>query len=368
MRQMEFEQFYADTYLNKGRRFIEEAAFELTYRCNLDCVHCYCNSSSLRKKEQELSLIELRGLMDEAAEEGCLWVAFTGGEPLVREDFFDLYLYAKKKGFLVSVLSNATLIDEQAAEFFARWPPKQIEVSLYGVTEEVHERVTGVPGSFRKTTRAIGLLRERQIPLEIKTMALTVNKDEIPSLESYALSIGARFRYDSLIHARLDGDKAPHRYRLAAEDIVELDERMGFICKEWKTQCERYAGVALDREKLYTCGAGRAMFQLDPYGKLNICSFPLRKEYNVRQGSLREGWEQFIPAVISQRRRKSDNRCSACKIRPLCHQCANWAFLENGDEETVVDYICELFKERARRLGIGPLAKKEGMYAGKESV
>ncbi|MCI0474718.1 MAG: radical SAM protein, partial [Anaerolineales bacterium] len=130
---------------------------EFTERCNCNCRHCYINlpANDRTAKSQELTFAEIRNIFDQAVELGSLWCLMTGGEPLVREDFAEIYLYAKKKGLLASIFTNATLIDDKFIELIKRYPPRDLEVSVYGVTRETYERVTRVPGSFEAFSRGV---------------------------------------------------------------------------------------------------------------------------------------------------------------------------------------------------------------------
>jgi radical SAM protein with 4Fe4S-binding SPASM domain len=349
--EIEFFEF-SKHFSASDQRIPQEGTFELTYRCNLNCAHCYCNGPELKKKQEELTFKEICRIMDDAAQEGCLWLAFTGGEPLVRDDFFDLYLYAKKKGFLIALLTNASLINEKAADFFKEWPPKQVEISLYGTTEEIYEKVTRVKGSFKQCIRAINLLVERKIPLEIKTVALTTNKHEIKKISEFARKIGVRFRYDPLIHCKFNGDTSPHALRLNAAECLDLEQELEGFQSYWQRLCSSYAGVEIDIDSLYTCGAGKNMFMVNPYGNLQTCVYAGKYNYDIRKGSFKDGWYNFIPQIINRKRIKRDYECKHCRIRYLCNQCPHWAYLENKDEEKVVDYICELSLARLERFGI----------------
>jgi radical SAM protein with 4Fe4S-binding SPASM domain len=356
---------FSKNFYKDNDRLPEEVIFELTYRCNLDCVHCYCNDASLKRKEEELEFKEICQIMDEIASEGCLWIAFTGGEPFVREDFFDLYLYAKKKGFIITILSNGTLIDEKVVSFLAEWPPRKVEVSLYGITKETHEKVTRIKGSFKKTMHAITLLKRHKINLEIKAMALNLNKHEIKKISDFSKGLGVSFRHDPLVHCKFNQDRSPHNFRLTPPECVDIDLQLKDMQEFWKKECIRYSGVEMDCEKLYTCGAGHNAFSINPYGKLQICGLPGRYVYDLKNGSFKEGWYDFVPSVINRKRLNMDFKCRDCETWALCSQCPPWAYLENGDEEKVIDYVCEIYKERMRRLGKGIL-KKEVKYAAKK--
>ncbi len=208
------------------RRVPIEGTIETTYRCNLDCVHCYVNepAGSREETERELSLERLKGLVDEIVAEGTLFVLFTGGEVLVRPDFPELYLYARSQGLLVTIFTNGTMITDRIADLFAEHRPDKIEISLYGMTKETYDRVTRVPGSFEKCLAGIRRLVERGVPLTLKTMALTWNHHEIEAMEAYARSLGLVFRFDSSLNPRVDcGANRNSELQLDPERALELD-------------------------------------------------------------------------------------------------------------------------------------------------
>lgn len=123
---------------------------EVTARCNNNCRHCYINvpADSRVAKQKELSFEKIKDVIDEACSLGALWCLITGGEPLLRDDFEEIYIYLKKKGLLVSVFTNATLINTSHIALFKKWPPRNIDVTVYGVTEKTYEKVTQKPGAL----------------------------------------------------------------------------------------------------------------------------------------------------------------------------------------------------------------------------
>ena len=150
-------------------------SLEVTLRCNLRCQHCYIpGERRLSRKERELSLGEIQRILDEITDAGCLWLLLTGGEPLLRRDFLDIYTYAKRKGLLLTFFTNGTLVTRRIADHLAEWRPFNIEITLYGATQETYERVTGIPGSYTRCRRGIDLLLERNLPLGLKTMVMTL--------------------------------------------------------------------------------------------------------------------------------------------------------------------------------------------------
>jgi len=151
-------------------------AIEVTRRCPLRCVHCY-NNLPLGDQEaarNELTYEEHCRIVDEISDAGCLWLLYTGGEIFLRRDFLDIYTYAKKKGLIVSLFTNGVLLTPEVADRLVEWRPFSIEITLYGRTEETYERITGIPGSFERCMRGIRLLLARGLPLELKTMAMSL--------------------------------------------------------------------------------------------------------------------------------------------------------------------------------------------------
>ena len=154
---------------------------EATARCNLDCRHCYINGrpGTRRPRSSELGVDEIGRIGAEAAARGAVWCLITGGEPLLRKDFFDLYQALLSKGLLLSLFTNATLVTDEHVRFFRKFPPRDIEVTVYGVTRETYERVTRTPGSFAAFKRGLDRLLGSGVTVRLKAMALRSNKHEL---------------------------------------------------------------------------------------------------------------------------------------------------------------------------------------------
>lgn len=328
-------------------------SFELTFRCNMRCAHCYCNLPANDKdaSDKELSTIEVFNILDQIAEAGCLWLLITGGEPLLRPDFFEVYSYAKKKGFIITLFTNGTLITPETADYLVQWPPFKVEITLYGVTEETHEKVTRIPGSFRRCKRGIDLLLKQKIPLGLKTMAMTLNKDELWQIKEYAEGLGLKFRFDPILNPRLDGSKITCKLRLSPEEVVELDLADEKRVKEWREFCKKFIGPSKS-DNLYICGAGISTFHIDPYGKMSACDMTRFQNYDLRGGPFEEGWYQSIPEFLTLKP-EGDYPCGKCELISLCGQCPGWGWLENGNPEAPVEYLCQIAHLRAKSFGVG---------------
>lgn len=333
---------------------------ELTERCNLDCLTCYIrkplNDRTARKTELELR--QWIDLLDQIADEGCLSLLFTGGEPLARGDFIDIYTHAKKRGFIVTLFTNGTLLNPKLVGDLAEWPPRTIEITMYGRSQTVYERVTRVPGSYERFMRGIELLLERGIPFDLKTIVITANRHELGEMKSFAKDLGVRFRFDPLMNPKLDGCQSPLDYRLSPKEVLEIDRQDDDLWNEMKQFAEQSVGKPKDPESLYYCAAGVNSFHLSASGRLSACLLSREPWYDTRFGSFRDGWKDFLPSEFAKKREKS-TPCQTCELVCLCFQCPGWAGIERNHSEDPIDYLCSVTHLRADALGI-EYARKEG--------
>lgn len=336
-----------------GRRSPFSGSLELTFRCNNDCVHCYCNTPANDAAEiaKEMDSVIIKDLISQLADESCLWLLLTGGEPLLRPDFGEIYIHAKERGILITLFTNGTLIDERLADFLGEWRPFSCEITLYGATERTYEEITRVRGSYKRCLRGIELLLDRKVPLRLKTMALRRNVHEIPLMKSYAEGLGLEFRFDPMINARLDMDKTPLSERLDAEDVIRLDREDEKRSAAWKEFCGKNIGNPAS-DMLYPCSAGLDSFHVDPYGNLSPCIMARRDVYDLRAGTFRDGWSNFL-GTLKEKSLSPANRCRQCGLASICGQCPGWAQVELGDDESPVKYLCEIAHKRAEAFASG---------------
>jgi radical SAM protein with 4Fe4S-binding SPASM domain len=307
----------------------------------------------LAARHGELSVDEHRDLLDQMADAGCLWILYTGGEIFARRDFLDIYTYAKKKGFLITLFTNGTLITHRIADCLVEWRPFSIEITLYGRTKETYERLTGIPGSYDRCMRGIDLLLERGLPLKLKTVAVSINKHEVGDMKKFAQGLGVEFKFDSMINPRIDCSQSPLAVRLQPWEIVKMDLEDQERVAEWKKFAKRFNGPVPSElsHDLYQCGGGVGGFAVDPEGKMSICVLSHVETFDLRRGSFSDGWDHFLRQV----RRKKITRvtkCTACQIKPMCGMCPANGELENGDPESPVDFLCHVAHLRARALEI----------------
>jgi radical SAM protein with 4Fe4S-binding SPASM domain len=324
-------------------------SMEITSRCNLHCVHCYISNTG--ETEQDLSLTEIESIVDQLVEEGCLWLLITGGEPLLRPDVQEFYTYVKRCGIIPILFTNGTLITDNIADLLASMPPYSVEVSIYGSTEGTFEAVTGIPGSFKLCMDGIERLLKRGIKLHLKTLAMSLNVHEVPSMKSLAEDLGIPFRFDTLLNCTLDGDDGPAKYRLSPERTVSLDEQDTDRKGEWSNLVKNFPGEAQASNRIFQCGAGVCTFHIDSAGLLSVCMMYREKNFDLRTGTFRDGWRLYLPDVLT-REWSREVACSTCTLKSMCGQCPGWGYLEHGDAEEPVEYLCRVAHMRVEMLGL----------------
>jgi len=339
-----------------GRRAPLSVSIEVTRRCPLECLHCYNNlpMSDHEARRRELSKNEHFHLLDDLSEMGCLWLLYTGGEIFARKDFLEIYTYAKQKGFLITLFTNGTLINDNIADYLQQWPPFAIEITLYGRTRETYEALTGIEGSYQRCMRGVALLRERGLPLKLKTVPTIINKHEVAAMKEFAeQELHLEFKFDSLVNPRIDCSQSPLGVRLSPEEVVALDLHWPNIAAEHREAAKREFDASSPVEQsgtVYTCGGGINSFAVDPYGHMSICVLSHQDTYDIRSGSVQEGWEQFLLKVRGKKRERI-SKCVKCRIRSLCSMCPANGELENKDPESPVEFLCEVAHLRAMAFG-----------------
>jgi len=349
----------------KNQRNLISFGLEITARCNNNCRHCYINLPAIdqQAKLKELSLAQINNIVEQAVSKGALWCLLTGGEPLLREDFFDIYLYLKKQGLLISVFTNATLINDQHIALFKKYPARDIEVTVYGVTAKSYERVTQKPGSYAAFMRGLNLLLENNIKVRFKAMALQSSVDELPQIAAFCREKTKDFfRFDPFLHLRFDGNLKRNAEikseRLSADEIVAVEKADNQRCSALEKGCHKL--IMLEAEQinchhLFHCGAGNNSFTVSYDGYFRLCSSLWQADcvYDLKQGNLTEAWESFVPRVRDARsdRKEFLEKCRKCSIINLCLWCPAHAYLETGRLDEPVDYFCEVAHARVKAFG-----------------
>jgi radical SAM protein with 4Fe4S-binding SPASM domain len=360
------EQPIKRTFLQKNDKpLLRKLDLELTERCNNNCIHCCINlpKNDVKARKRELTAEEIKSILKEAAGLGCVQVRFTGGEPLLRRDFEELYVFARKLGLRVMLFTNATLITSRLATLFKRIPLlEKIEVTVYGMKKGSCEAVTRTAGSYKASRNGIRLLMEHKIPFVVKGALLPGNKDEIDEFESWAAGIpwmGGPPSFSMFFDLRCRrNDKRSEsikKLRLTPEETIQfLVRRKDSYLKEMKQFCANFMRPPGD--ELFSCGAGCAAGCVDAYGNFQLCMGLRHPDTvcNLHRGSLKEALENFFPKVRKIKATHAEylKRCARCFLKGLCDQCPAKSWLEHGTLDTPVEYFCDVAHVKARYLGL----------------
>jgi radical SAM protein with 4Fe4S-binding SPASM domain len=337
---------------------------EITARCNNDCRHCYINlpAADSEAQKRELSSTQIGDIAGQAVAMGGLWCLLTGGEPLLREDFFDIYLMLKKKGLLVSIFTNACLITPEHIALFKRTPPLDIEITVYGITPETYERVTRCSGSYASFRRGLDMLLKSGMKVRLKAMALRSNVSELPAIAAFCRQYTMDyFRFDPLLHLRYDGKSARNMEikaeRLTKEEIVEIEQADPERSTALKKNCDHFIFPERDHQDcghLFQCGAGKSGFTVSPEGYFRLCASLWHPECvaDLKATPLASAWNDLVPRV---RGMTSSNlhfliNCRSCKIVNLCLWCPAHAHLETGKLDGWSEFFCQAAQARAEAL------------------
>lgn len=328
MREIQYKAFSFRTHVkNSSKKMPNVCQFELTFGCGLHCRHCYTdcyNEPSYLK--QELKTAQIKYILDKVYEAGAIWLCFTGGDPLVRNDFLDIYAYAKNKGFIVTIFTNACLINKEIAAFLKKRPPFVIEMTLNAVTEGLYDKISQVKGSFKKAMEGIDLILKAKLPLKIKTQITKDNQSHVPSIRKFIEGLGISFRPDIDLYARLNGDLAPCWLRLEPGDMQGLADI-------------QYPAHSAG---LFRCAIrGRDGIHIDPYGNTFLCSLIRNPSFNLLKVDLKHAKNELL-SFLERLESGSNSKCAGCELRQNCRWCPGRAFVEAKDAQAPLEYYCKL--------------------------
>jgi len=321
---------------------------DLTHRCNLDCIHCYLGGTPRFAEGEEMPTQKLLSVIDEITAAGCLHLLITGGEPLLRDDFSEVYRRAKENGLLVTIFTNGTLITDSVLDLFDDLPPQAIEISLYGATPATYERITQRPGSYKKCLSGIQRLLDRSINLNLKTILMSLNTHEFCDIQKMAQDFGVDFHFDPALFPRFNGERTPLDLRVSADEAVEKEFSDITRANNWKKYFEKTKGSEWS-DNLYNCGAGVTCFHIDSCGFLKPCLMSDNFSFNLSEGSFLKGWQEVI-TKISDLKVDATYTCNRCEMRYLCGFCPAFSKWENGVEHIRSEYLCAIGNRRFQKV------------------
>lgn len=339
-------------------------AWEITRRCNLNCVHCRSSSELEAKGHPDFDFTEAKRILDDITSYAQPVVVLSGGEPLLRDDVFDIAAYGTEKGLRMCLATNGTLVTDEVCRRLKEVGIRMVSMSLDGADAKVHDNFRSQPGAFDGTINATRLFREHEIPFLFNSSFTKRNQADIPRVYRLAKELGATAWYMFMIvptgrgedilselispeeyeellewHYQMEKNEpellvrptcAPHYYRVVAQRSREEGEKF----KRRTLQFSTGGGKG--------CLAGQLISLIDVDGNVLPCSYFPMPAGNLRQQSFKDIWENS-PLFKELRDFKSyRGRCGSCEYVNVCGGCRARAYAISGDylaEEPFCSYV-----------------------------
>lgn len=342
----------------KKQRSPISGSIELLPLCNMNCDMCYVRLSTeeMKQKGRMRTADEWLALAQQMKAAGTLFLLLTGGEPLIYPDFKRLYLSLKDMGMILTVNTNATLIDEEWAAFFGEHKPRRINVTLYGANEETYANLCHYPGGFERTLRGVRLLRQNGVDVRLGFSVTKENAPHIERMHEIAAELDVPVNVDPyMLPATREREKPfDQQARLLPEEAgrIQVDavrrKTEGQDFREHARQVlAALAQIAQGprQDACMHCLAGRCSFTINWQGKMRPCVILGEPEADVFEQGFAAAWDDIRRSVSEIR---TSEACAACVLRPICQTCAASALYETGSFDGKPEYLCRMSMEMIR--------------------
>ena len=342
--------------------------FELSPVCNFTCKMCYVRKTKKEVEEHHRPMVTLEQWLEiarQAREQGMLFLLLTGGEPFVWPEFWELYEALIKMGFVISINTNGSLIDDVAIERLKRYPPKRLNITLYGASDETYEALCGVRGVFQKIDQTIRKLKEAGIIVKLNSSMTPSNVQDMEKIISYAKENELVLEMATYMFPpiRRDENMVGENHRFTPEEYGSShlrryrlqygEERYFEMLENIKKKAIPPPGLDEScRDPLdgkIRCRAGNAAFWVTWDGYLLPCGMMPKPQIDLYQKNFSVGWKELTE--VSEKLCLS-GVCEKCQNRELCHTCAAIATAETGDAGGIPTYLCktvEVFQKIAEK-------------------
>jgi AdoMet-dependent heme synthase len=299
---------------------------DLTYRCNERCVHCYLDHDD----HGEMTTAEIKHLLDEMAEAGVFILTLSGGEIFLRKDFFDLLEHARRLMFCVKLKTNAVLIREREAARLRDLHVESVQISIYSHRPEVHDAITLIPGSLKRSLNAVRFLKSQGLKVIIANILMTQNMQDYPGVRALAAELGVDCTLDPTITPMMDGNRSTLALGVDQGALRQVFRDTSLV-GDVDEFCAIPAPAGEDEMESTPCSAGHNACYVSPYGEVFPCvQFPLPTG-NVRQQRFVDIWrhsEQMND--VRSIRLKDLTTCPSCSHAGTCTRCPGLAYMEGN--------------------------------------
>ncbi|HUO35623.1 MAG TPA: radical SAM protein [Candidatus Acidoferrum sp.] len=333
--------------------------FDLTYRCNERCVHCYLD----HEDHGELTTCEVLEILNQLAEAGSFFLTFSGGEIFLRKDLMIILEHARRLGFDLSLKTNALLVDAERARQLRALGVRRIQVSIYSADPAVHDEITKVRGSLERSLAAIRFLKSEGLMVKIACPLMKQNLASYEQVFRLAKELDVPYVFDLTITPKLDGDTSPLAHRAAGSELLPIIQSRGCADDTRPASPPRIdedsiasvssSGIEGSAYDNRLCSAGHNSCYISPYGDVFPCVQLPVPSGNLRRQSFLEIWERSSGLKKIRSLRESQLRiCSTCEIRRFCERCPGLAMMEGNDLMGPYERACELAELKAQQAGL----------------
>ena len=338
--------------------------FDLTYRCNERCVHCYLDHDD----HGELTTAECLKVLDDLARSGALFLTFSGGEIFLRPDLYEILAAARRLHFDISLKSNALLVTPERAARLREFGVRRVQISVYSDVPAVHDAITKVPGSLERTLAAIPILLEHGLQVKLACPLMQENLMAYRGVMALAEKLGVPYILDLTITPMMDGSSGPLEHRASVSSLLPvLRDPVLHACKPQPSSAAAgtmdalpfafgsavSSGIESAAYEDLPCSAGHNSCYISPYGDVFPCVQLPQAAGNLRREKFDDIWYHAPQLERLRAIRESQLPiCSQCDIRSYCERCPGLALMEGGDLLGAYERACALAEEKARLAGV----------------
>jgi len=299
---------------------------DVTYRCNERCDHCYLEHDD----KGEMTTQEIKDLLDQLAAANVFYLTFSGGEVFMRRDFLELVEYARQLQFNVQLKTNGVMIKQREAQRLRELGVEQVQISVYSHRPEVHDAITRLPGSLKRSLEAVRFLKSQGLRVVVANVYMKVNRQDQVATQAMVRELGVEYKLDPTVTPMMDGNSSVLALRVDGERLRDVfsDPR---LVDNVEAFCAPPQAVDDDVMESHSCSAGHSSCYISPYGDVYPCvQFPLPTG-NVRRQKFLDIW-QHSPQMNEVRSIKVKDLpvCSTCTHAAGCSRCPGLAYMEGN--------------------------------------
>lgn len=338
------------------------AAFEISPECNMDCKMCYVKmtSNEMEKIGRKRSVEEWLDIARQGKDMGLLHILLTGGEPFLQKDFKELYLNLKKMGFIISINSNGTMIDEEIVSWLSKSPPDVINISLYGASNETYKRLCNNQKGIDQVKKAITLLKENNISIKLNASITPYNVDDLDGMFEIAKELDVQLNPVTYMFPplRRDKDSIGKNFRLNEYDAgkyaayIDLkktgEEKFKAKAEYIELTLKKNKKLQEDKDIEIGCRAGKSTVWITWDGRMMPCGIMNNLVSYPFEIGFKDAWNEIVQ---NSKVLRLNSKCVKCSKRGLCNICPAVSYNETGSIDKVPSYMCNMTDKRIQETG-----------------